>query len=133
MSAIAERVAAGAAFLDVNDPGWWRADVERAIDLDTLNLLEVDSCVLGQRCPLKAPAVSRYEAYGARLAGRDTRGIADLDSWAIPLGFQAVTGVIDDDGDPLLNKASLADYRALTAEWKRVIAERRQAGEAGNG
>lgn len=32
MSTIAERVAAGAAFLDERDPDWWRADVERAIN-----------------------------------------------------------------------------------------------------
>ncbi|HTJ37080.1 MAG TPA: hypothetical protein VL738_27960, partial [Dactylosporangium sp.] len=49
---IAERVAAGAAFLDEHDPEWWRADVERAIDLDKLNLGHGDACILGQRCPV---------------------------------------------------------------------------------
>ena len=40
MSTIAERVAAGAAFLDEHDPGWWCADADPAIDLVALDLLD---------------------------------------------------------------------------------------------
>ena len=49
MTTIAERVAAGAAFLDEHDPGWWRADVDRAIDLRVFEMAEPEHCVLGQR------------------------------------------------------------------------------------
>ena len=43
MSAIAERVAAGAAFLDEQDPDWWRN-----LDLQSLDLGSCTRCVLGQ-------------------------------------------------------------------------------------
>ncbi len=43
MTAIAERVAAGAAFLDEHDPGW-----DRDVDLATLDLSDCGNCVFGQ-------------------------------------------------------------------------------------
>jgi hypothetical protein len=129
VSTIAERVAAGAKFLDEHDPGWWRADVERAIDLDTLDLHNGDMCVLGQRCPLETTRDCPFYVRAVQLTGigpdyedldfDDQEGIeADIDQWAIPLGFQAggATGT-----------ERAADYRALTAEWKRVITGRRAA------
>lgn len=59
MNTITERVERGAALLDERDPDWWRADVDRAIDLDRLNVMDGEECVLGQRCPLEAAAVYR--------------------------------------------------------------------------
>lgn len=123
MSTIAERVAAGAAFLDEHDPEWWRADVKRAIDLDTLNLGVTDRCVLGQRCPVGTyfdsyEWMTRYDALAAMFSGIEASDSSDLDTWAIPLGFQAE----DEDWE-----AEGGEFDALTAEWKRVITERRAA------
>lgn len=126
MNPITERVAAGAAFLDSHDPGWWRADVEWAIDLDALDLMNGERCVLGQRCPLETRECSFY-VQGAILSGvaADYPGLdldhaeaAELliDEWARPLGFQA-------RGVAVLERA--ADFDDLTAEWKRVITGRR--------
>ena len=135
MSTIAERVAAGAAFLDEHDPEWWRADVERAINLDKLDLASGDSCILGQRCPVSLIANRlgidpdgldsddfevAYEAMALSLgASVDRESRTRVDNWAAPLGFQAVqapSGFRD-----------IPDYDGLTAEWKRVITERRAA------
>jgi hypothetical protein len=119
-----DRVAAGAAFLDEHDPDWWRADVERAIDLDTLALADPASCILGQRCPLEvlsnyadgnyAPGSWRaYFAYAHALSGIDMWD--DVSDWAAPLGF--ISSSHDDDSE---------EYFSLTAEWKRVITARRE-------
>jgi len=116
----AERVAAGFAFLEVRDPGFWRTGIEREIDLDELDLESPRLCVLGQRCPLevfKAATLTPYEAFGARLSGLPVARLGDLDAWAVPLGFQAVD---DDDTD-----AMDEDFYLLTAEWRRVIKARR--------
>ena len=43
MTTIAERVAAGAAFLDERKPGWWKR-----INLDTLDIYSCTACVIGQ-------------------------------------------------------------------------------------
>lgn len=107
MSTIAERVAAGAAFLDEHDPEWWRPDVERAIDLDRLDLAMENVRVLGQRCPVEAN--DPYIKFGAILSGLWNGW--DIDRWATQYGFQA----------------GGANYDDLTAEWKRVITERRSA------
>lgn len=130
MNAIAERVAAGAAFLDEHDPEWWRPDVDRAIDLDALDLAEPDRCVLGQRCPLEVLAIylsadvdelnaldmgDGYLAYGAFLSGHAADG--EIGRWASELGFTFTT---DDPGDAVI-------WDALTAEWRKVITERRAA------
>ncbi len=110
---IAQRVAAGAAFLDGREPGWW----ER-IDLDSLDLGSGCRCVLGQL----ATDVSQYASW-RRIALR-----FGLDAWQddIGLGFMAR----DHDADLSLsvveaNAANKAEFDALTAEWKRVITERR--------
>lgn len=123
MAAIADRVAAGAAFLDEHDPGWWRADVERAIDLDALNLGLTEHCILGQRCPVDTyfnshEWMGRYDALAAALSGIEACDRSDLDDWAIPLGFQAAAE--DEDTED-------GEFDALTAEWARVITERRAA------
>lgn len=123
MTTAADRVAAGAAFLDEHDPGWWRADVDRAIDLPRLYLGSACRCILGQLCPVEASdgdsgSDSRYAAYAALLSGLDPASSA-VKNWASPLGFEAD---LDDD-----DMAQGEDYFALTAEWTRVIIERRAA------
>lgn len=114
MSTIAERAAAGAAFLDEHDPQWWRADVERAIDLGELDLESTERCILGQRCPLDvlyaSNAPSPYDAMADHLSGFGEDDEAVLD-WAWEHGFSG----------------SFSAYADLTAEWKRVITERRAA------
>lgn len=129
-AAIAERVAAGAAFLDEHDPQWWRADVERAIDLGTLDLAYGDRCILGQRCPLETLRAFigfepdeedddyeyKYAAYAGKLSGLPAVGTRDaLEAWATARGFNRPFG-----NPP-------GEYDDLTAEWRRVIAERRAA------
>lgn len=112
MNTITERVAAGMAFLDEHDPQWWRADVERAIDIDELNLRSGNLCVLGQRCPIEADC-EPYLAYASYLSEIPVSKPFTVDDWARPLGFQA------DNPD--------VDFDDLTDEWKRVITERRAA------
>jgi hypothetical protein len=122
----AEQVAAGMAYMDEHDPPWWRADVERAIDLDTLALDQTDRCVLGQRCPLTVLASrvgldvaelqpvdfgEAYQAYARHLSRLS--GLA-FHEWAVAHGFITADGDAENWGD-------------LTAEWKRVIGERRAA------
>jgi hypothetical protein len=96
VSSIAERVAAGAAFLDEHEPGW-----AARIDLDRLALEDCQDCVLGQ------------------ILGSFDDGLLDLnleDPGAIELGFM-------EPGLFLID----TNYPDLTAEWKRVITERRAA------
>lgn len=122
MTSAAERVAAGAAFLDEHDPDWWRAGVERAIDLDRLRMNDGRACILGQRCPLEMGdgcGPSRYFIYASSLSGipmppGDPWAHEDeLDLWAGDYGFTLI---------------QLGDWADLTAEWARVIRERREAG-----
>lgn len=118
MSTIAERVAAGAAFLDEHDLDWWRADVERAINVDRLNLRRGDMCVLGQRCPVPAePHRAEYVVYGLQLSGLDDPDA--LWEWGVPLG---ITAPLEYGGDRMDDA-----HDELAAEWKRVITGRRSA------
>ena len=127
MTSVTGRVAAGAAFLDEHDPGWWRADVERAIDLDKLDLSLGDRCILGQRCPVEAivsylgttdldadDLEHGYAAYAEELAGRFGDHTA-MEAWAVKHGFNRPYG------------SGKAGYLDLTAEWRRVIEARRAA------
>lgn len=96
---VAERVAAGAAWLDGNQPGW----VDR-IDLERLDIGSCMRCVLGQL----------YGEYS--LAPLEVRYDYDTDVWlALSFGFDAVNR----PGQP-----SVAD---VTAEWRRLILARRSA------
>jgi hypothetical protein len=105
MTTIAERVAAGAAFLDEREPGW--AD---RIDVGPLDLGSGCRCVLGQLHPDEDdPSLSYHDA-------RVDLGLTPLK--AEELGFDA-----ESDFGPGQNK----EYDALTAEWTRVITERRAA------
>lgn len=125
MSTIAERVATGVAFMDEHDPGWWEADASPAIDLDTLDLGLPDRCILGQRCPMEyrhlAPDFrSPFTAYGIRLGGFiDRDDLSGFGNWAAEHGFDRPDRWTDPES-----------YGALTAEWRRVIGQRREAGES---
>ena len=134
MSTVAERVAAGAAFLDEHDPDWWKPDTGRAINVKQLDLAEPEQCVLGQRCPVAILAeyclldlaelspddvdelwsqegYRAYTAYAQALSG--FKDWAEIVVWADRHGFS--------------NSAGWDGYPDLTAEWKRVITERRSA------
>lgn len=111
----AERVARGVAFLDRTQPGWW----------DRINLLTFDirrpcACVLGQ---VFAPA----DDYGWEDEGWE-QGCSLL--WhEAPPGYTQRRSLVEEHGFDRLNfdgdlKAGDADYRALQAEWSRIIAER---------
>lgn len=121
MTNITERVILGAEFLDQSDPGWWREDVPRAIDLDTLKLSDACSCVLGQRCPLEILNAHRtvewsahpYEAYVAVLA--ESAGTDSIDEWASTHGFMAREGAIDSP-----------EWATLTHAWSDLITKRRK-------
>jgi hypothetical protein len=95
MTTVAERVAAGVAYLDEREPGW-----AAQIDLEVLDLSDCDRCVIGQLYP------------GINDTGRiDTAYDPDL-------GFDAPATVTS-------ARATGAAFAALDAEWKRVITERR--------
>lgn len=112
MATIAERVAAGAAFLDRHDPDWWRPDVDRAIDLDRLDLEDTGSCILGQRCPLEL--LAEYEN--------------DPDAGYFAYGYQLMPGrTLFDCAGQHGFAGNDDEYRDLTAEWRRVITGRRAA------
>ena len=114
MTTVTERAAAGAAFLDEHDPDWWRADVERAIDLGKLCLGNGDQCILGQRCPLEySDDWSGYGLYSAELSGLPLSDWRGRDDWAVERGFQA-------QGD-----GPAVEFADLDAEWRRVIEARR--------
>ena len=112
MSTVAERVALGVAVLDEEDRGWWRADADQAIDLDQLAMWDGDYCVLGQRCPreFRTGLASNYMRYAPVLSGLSAD--PEVEAWGARHGFDA-----GPDGG----------YDALTAEWCRVIRERRDA------
>lgn len=97
MSTIAERVAAGAAFLDGREPGW-----DRRIDLDKLSIGSQCRCILGQL----------HRSFMAGLMDLDLNEDED-----VALGF-----MWHPDQD-----AESDEIDRLTAEWKRVITGRRAA------
>lgn len=133
MTTVTERVAAGAALMDETDPGWWRADVDRAINLAKLNMEYGDRCILGQRCPLEvltafigeAPRDEddnelKYHAYAGKLMGA-ARCDVNLEDWAVAHGFNK----------PF--RAEGMEYTALEAEWTLVISARREAATTAGG
>jgi hypothetical protein len=96
---IAERVNAGAAWLDEHRPGW-----RNRIDIDTIDVASVRCCPLGQ-------------VYGASwcaplLLHDGGQGTA--------LGFYAIAEDLDLGAD-----ACLAEYAELTRAWRELILARR--------
>jgi hypothetical protein len=67
---IAERVAAGAAFLDENEPGWFRL-----VDVASLRLEDCFSCVIGQ---LAGAYEDGLEEYGIDFAQSIDLGFGEL-------------------------------------------------------
>ena len=101
MSTTQERVAAGAALLDAEQPGWWQR-----IDLHSLAMWDGCRCVVGQL----------YE-------GEYRDGLIDL---SVP-----VDDGEEEDEEGLIAVDRLGfdghDIDALQAEWKRLIGERQAA------
>jgi hypothetical protein len=100
---IAERVAKGAVLLDETVPDWWQR-----IDLKTLALVSPCRCVVGQLFP---SAHAPLDSYADGLDALDVEFYSGA-----TLGFDAETAGTDEQG---------REYTALTAEWRRVIEERR--------
>jgi hypothetical protein len=119
VSTVAERVAAGAAWLDEREPGW-----EGRIDLDALSLGDSCKCVLGQ---LHVADTTWWdsicEAFGVLPYAQVP---ANADS---ALGFNATPAEIRDEMSEAeyaaLEAEAAAQWAELTAEWRRVITERR--------
>lgn len=108
MATAAERVAAGAAWLDANHPGW----VDK-IDLGELNLRHSCSCILGQQFG---------DYWDAPLLGNDPADIGKFEARAEALGFN-----ID------LEDGTNSDYEPLEAEWRQLIVARRHPAMVGAG
>jgi hypothetical protein len=119
-SALQARVAAGVAWLDVNDPGWWksrqpgRGPDGRAIDLDELSMSHPCYCVLGHR-------------FGSYMYAPMT-----IDQ-AVALGFDTASGAAmdvdryntDDEYMAAAQAAMQEEFDALTRLWAQVIRRRR--------
>lgn len=115
---IAERVAAGTAWLDEKIPDWWRA---HGINLDSFEMASDCRCVVGQLAPQKVYGLAIHEHW------------LDLTSrLAIDLGFYAISHALADPEDDYDDDKIDAEYHALQAEWVRVITERREAANAGS-
>lgn len=100
---IAQRVEAGAAWLDEHKPGWWHT-----INLDTLDIGSSCNCVLGQTYGdyTESPFLARWDA----------------DDWQNYLG--AVRG-FNSSADVETREQEQADIAALTVAWRTLIEERR--------
>jgi hypothetical protein len=100
MNTIAERVAAGAAWLDAHEPGW----VDR-IDLGGLDIQSCDRCILGQVYGHYVDAPDDARRTGDQIVSADR-------------GFCA-----GGEADGFL--ALAAEWAALAAAWRELILTRR--------
>jgi hypothetical protein len=119
---VAERVARGAALLDIHDPQWWRRDVRSPIDLKALDLDSPCKCVLGQRHPTtrkQSPWNRGLQLLGLRPYWGHGNAVTDADC-----GFNSRFESVRED-EPCPERDD--DIAALKAEWVRVITERRAA------
>ena len=108
MSAVDERVARGAAFLDETRPGW-----DRHIDLDRLSLRSACDCVLGQLDDEPRHAWQEtVEAFGLDFE----------DSQECDLGFSLPSVTVADADWP----AGARGWRELTEAWRALITARRE-------
>lgn len=105
---IEERVARGAAFLDVARPGW-RDDITPA----ALSLASGCKCILGQ---IFGDVARRDESGYSHAVLEFGRG---SEEWAIERGFQAAPDLALED--KLYWKAAVAEYAELELEWYRAI------------
>jgi len=110
MSTVAERVAAGCAWLDEHDPGWWREDAVGngpaggPVNLDEMSMRSTCNCVLGQ------------------IYGGYYNAPIQLDE-SVARGFD--TSVLVDSRES--NDVAGDEFGLLTVEWSRVITDRREA------
>jgi hypothetical protein len=113
---IPERVTRGVALLDEKQPGW-----EALINLGHLDIGECENCVLGQVYRDQGPgSLTPFEAGAIDLIGEYEYGFWNNAPALVLHGFSAGAG---ED----------VTFDVLTAEWKRVIQERRTAAEIPSG
>ncbi len=115
MALIQERVAKGAELLDKKKPGWWKPETISLEELAEENITRnVLAHVVGYR----------YDALGYF---SNARAIGLSDSEEPEHGFHAESRHPNSGGDIEILRA---EYDQLTAEWKRIILERREAANA---
>ncbi|MBI3572368.1 hypothetical protein HY091_02445 [Candidatus Kaiserbacteria bacterium] len=106
MASIQKRVARGVKLLDKKKPSWWRKNATFSISLSGLKMTNSPSSVLGQ-------------IYDDHISGcyklNLTVGIGDK-----TCGFWCENSFTGETGD-------IAEARALSTEWRRVIRKRRAA------
>lgn len=108
---VAGRVAAGAAFLDEREPGWWQR-----IDLDRLEMASECRCVLGQLSTDVAPWwPDVVREFGLRRAAATFSDDPRLCDWELGFNVSLARGKQEQD----------RECAELGAEWKRVITARR--------
>ena len=120
MTAVTERVEAGAAWFDAQSTGW-----DERIDIPTLNLQPNERCVIGQnlgpeRC---AQLLHWVDSPGARASNEVEHvfiAAVNEELHAVALGFAEA-------GCCLLNDHREERYAELTAAWRDLIARRRAA------
>jgi hypothetical protein len=99
----AECVQHGTTFLDQIDPHWWRHEVDFAVNLESLNMSEIGSCLLAQRTGIP------YDGAVLHLGMTEEQGKA----W----GFDAPDGLSPLDAGRW--------FAMLTDFWCAIIADRR--------
>jgi hypothetical protein len=108
-ASVQERVAAGAAALDKINPGW-----ESKVNPDTLNVSRADACVLGQVYGFYFEAPYALTDHGPAYGFYDNVSLRSLD-------LQYMGG----EARQRLGAEVDAEYKALTAAWKDLLAARR--------
>jgi len=112
---IPQRVARGVALLDAKRPGW-----EQEIDLDTLEVEAPWHCVIGQLYrPEQTAFKEPFEIGAIDLFGLDAYGFDDNAPVLVEHGFSAP------------RSDSMAEFDALTSEWRTVITARQADAETG--
>jgi|SRR5687767_3155980 len=139
---VQDRVAQGAAWLDIRYPGWFNG-----IDLSILDLADCHQCVLGQVYTGCIPTEERNQLLAQVVTGHAKKTGRSVHYWAEAISYWGGYNVLHDfhelprggrdhgfhadvqyDEDTLdYYKASEADYAALLDEWTKVIIERRLA------
>ena len=140
---VQDRVARGAAWLDVRYPDWFTA-----IDLSILDLADCYQCVLGQVYTGCIPTEERTQLLAQLVSSRSGKSGLPREHWAETISYWGGYSVLhdfhelpragrdhgfhadvsfDEDSELSYYEASEADYAALLDEWTKVIIERRLA------
>lgn len=140
MTAVVERVASGAAWLDENYPNWWKS-----IDLGTLQVSSCLHCVLGQVYTGHVPTHEQdqiltqvVEAMAARVSKFEARSFAESVHRGVSGGFNVLYEKYQlKDSSAALGfsidyeekhwRSTTDQFAALTDEWTKVIISRRLA------